>query len=83
MMHGEGCRDLLELISEYVDGDLAGELCAELELHLKGCDNCRIVVDTMRKTVFLVHANNEHPILPEDVRKRLYKCLDLEDSIKK
>ena len=36
MKHGERCSDLLDSISEYVDGDLASELCAELEQHLAG-----------------------------------------------
>ena len=83
MTHGESCKDLLRSISEYVDGDLASELCAELEQHLAGCENCRIVVDTLRKTVYLVHANTEQPTLPEDVRARLYQCLDLDEPSKK
>ena len=83
MTHGEKCHDLLNSLSEYVDGDLAGELCAELERHLAGCENCRIVVDTLRKTVYLVHAANDQPDVPADVRERLYHCLDLDDYLKK
>jgi anti-sigma factor (TIGR02949 family) len=81
MMHGEKCKDLLSSISDYVDGDLAGELCAELEQHLAGCENCRIVVDTLQKTVYLVHANNAEADLPENVRERLYRCLDLDEYL--
>jgi len=83
MMHSENCHDLLGSISEYVDGDLAGELCADLERHLAECENCRIVVDTLRKTVYLVHAANSQSDLPEDVKERLYHCLDLDDYLKK
>jgi anti-sigma factor (TIGR02949 family) len=81
MTHGERCKDLLSSISAYVDGDLAGELCAELEQHLAGCENCRIVVDTLQKTVYLVHANNAEADLPENVRQRLYRCLDLDEYL--
>jgi len=83
MIHGEHCQYLLGSLSEYVDGELTGELCAELERHLAGCENCRIVVDTLRKTVYLVRAANEQIDLPEDVRSRLYHCLDLDDYLKK
>jgi len=83
MKHDERCSDLLRSISEYVDGDLASELCVELEQHLAGCENCRIVVDTLKKTVYLVHANNDKADLPEDVRYRLYQCLDLDEYLKK
>lgn len=82
MIHGEPCQYLLGSLSEYVDGELTGELCAELERHLAGCENCRIVVDTLRKTVYLVHAANDQTDLPEDVRSRLYHCLDLDDYLK-
>jgi anti-sigma factor (TIGR02949 family) len=75
------CRHLLGELSDYVDGELHGELCAELERHLADCENCRIVVDTLRKTVYLVHANAEPEEVPADVRERLYKCLDLKEFL--
>lgn len=47
------CRELLAQISDYVDGELGTELCAQLEKHLATCPDCRVVVDTTRKTVLL------------------------------
>ena len=81
MKHGENCSDLLGSISEYVNGNLANELCAELEQHLADCENCRIVVDTLRKTVYLVHANNDKADLPVEVRDRLYRSLNLDEFL--
>lgn len=83
MTHGKRCHDLLGSLSEYVDGELSGELCNELERHLASCENCRIVVDTLRKTIYLVQASNEQTDLPEDVRSRLYHSLKLDDYLKK
>lgn len=83
MAHGENCRHLLGSLSEYVDGNLAGNLCEELERHLASCENCRIVVDTLRKTVYLVHTNKEEPECPADVLERLYHSLDLDAYLKK
>lgn len=75
------CRYFLSYLSEYVDATLEGEICAEIERHLEECENCRIVVDTLRKTVYLVHANNSDPAMPDDVRERLYKRLDLDELL--
>jgi len=81
--HPHECDSLLSSISEYVDGSLRDELCRELEKHLSECSNCRVVVDTMKKTVYLVHAS-EDPSLPapDDVRERLFKRLDLDEFLK-
>jgi anti-sigma factor RsiW len=73
-----GCRDLLGQLSDYVDGELEAALCAELETHLAGCPNCRVMVDTMRKTITLYHAQAPAE-LPADVEARLYKVLKLEE----
>jgi anti-sigma factor (TIGR02949 family) len=73
------CRELLESLSDYVDGELSEDLCSELERHLNECDNCRIVVDTLQKTIDLYHAERVPEPLPLDVRDRLFHRLDLDD----
>jgi anti-sigma factor (TIGR02949 family) len=78
--HVEGeCSQMLTTLGEYVDGDLSPELCAELERHIKGCPRCRIVVDTLKKTIELYHETSEEAHIPSDVRARLYAKLNLED----
>lgn len=73
------CHDLLSSLSEYVDGELSPDLCAELEKHLCECERCRIVVDTMKKTVELYQEMPSDSQLPDEVRSRLFARLDLED----
>ena len=75
------CRDLLGNLSNYIDGALEQRLCAEIEQHLQGCENCRVVVDSLRKTVSLYQTAAPSPDVPEAVRERLYKCLDLEEFL--
>ena len=72
------CDKLLGSLSSYIDGDLPPELCEELERHLAGCNDCRIVLNTTKRTIDLVHAPLEKPDLPEDVRERLFKRLNLD-----
>ena len=76
------CEELLGSLSAYIDGDLAPELCQELEKHLEGCDNCRVVLNTTKRTIELVHSPAEKSDLPEDVRERLFKRLNLDDYLK-
>ena len=81
-VHTPQCKQLLGSLSEYIDGDLQAELCAQLEEHLKDCDNCRVVVNTLRKTIELYEQTPE-PDLPQDVRERLFFKLELDDYLKK
>jgi len=75
-IHTLQCNQLLGNLSEFIDGELQAELCAELEQHLEGCDNCRIVVNTLRKTIELYKQTNEPIELPHAVRDRLYSKLN-------
>lgn len=78
--HTPKCSQLLGSLSDYIDGDLQAEICAEIEAHVKECDNCRIVVNTLQKTVELYTQVSNDPIeLPEDVRERLLLKLNLKE----
>ena len=75
------CESLLGSLSDYIDGTAQAELCRQIERHLAGCDDCRIVVDTLKKTVSLYQATSKTEI-PADVRERLFMRLDLDDYLK-
>ena len=77
------CRALLSSLSDYVDGSLVDEVCEEVEAHLAECQNCRVVVDTLRKTIYLYRATaDESGTVPAPVRERLYRTLKLEDYLR-
>jgi RNA polymerase sigma-70 factor (ECF subfamily) len=77
----KNCKALLGSLSEYIDGELPAELCREIEKHLEGCDNCRIVLNTTRRTIDLVQIPAESNPLPAEVRERLFKRLNLDDYL--
>ncbi len=82
MIDREQCHHLLEFLSEYVDGSVSDEICQEIERHMEGCENCRIVIDSLRKTIYLYHETAvTQPQVPEDVRRRLYRRLNLDDLL--
>jgi len=77
----KNCKALLGTLSEYIDGELPAELCEEIEKHLEGCENCRIVLNTTRRTIDLVQVPAENNPLPDDIRERLFKRLNLDDYL--
>ena len=78
--HGK-CRYLLGSLSDYVDATLEGELGAEIERHLAECENCRIVVDSLNKTIYLYQTASEQVSVPDEVRERLFRCLDIDELV--
>ena len=81
-VHTPQCKQLLGSLSDYIDGELQAELCSQIEAHLQNCENCRIVINTLRKTVELYEKTAEPAGLPDGVRERLFHKLDLNDYMK-
>jgi anti-sigma factor (TIGR02949 family) len=80
--HTLDCKDLLGNLSNYIDGDLSDDLCQEIQRHMAGCQNCRVVFDTLTKTVYLYHASAGEVEVPDDVRGRLFETLHLDEFFK-
>jgi anti-sigma factor RsiW len=84
--HGEHtpeCQALLAELGDYIDGELEQTLCAEIEQHLAHCDDCRVLVDTTRKTVVLYrqHEQQSRVELPAEITSRLLQALDEEGCV--
>jgi predicted anti-sigma-YlaC factor YlaD len=76
------CRSLLGFLSDYMDGELGEELCLEIERHTAECQDCRIVVDTLRKTISLYHESASEPSeITALTRTQLFKTLNLEEYL--
>lgn len=74
------CEALLRALSDYIDGSLPPELCREIEKHLAGCDNCRAVLNTTKRSIDLVRESKDGPV-PDAVRERLFKRLNLDEYL--
>ena len=68
------CKGLIRELSDYLDGELTVETLTEIEIHLERCKNCRVIVDTTRKTIEIYYSSQPLP-LPNDVRERLHQAL--------
>jgi anti-sigma factor RsiW len=45
------CQEVVELVTNYLEGVLDPDLTAEVEAHLGLCDGCDIYVEQMRATI--------------------------------
>ena len=83
MIEHDNCQNMLTYLSDFVDGELNQDLCFQIETHLSQCPDCSIVVDTLKKTIYLYqNSSNSFEQVPDEVRERLYKCLNLEEYMK-
>lgn len=64
----------MQELSNYLDNELDPGTRSALEQHLAQCTDCRLVVDTTRKTI-QIFCDSEPLALPNDVRVRLHDAL--------
>jgi predicted anti-sigma-YlaC factor YlaD len=68
------CKTLVVELEDYLDESLDPELRSTIELHLAKCKNCKLIVDTTKKTI-QIYCNSEPAPLSEDTRHRLHHAL--------
>ncbi len=69
------CKDFLDGLSDYLDGELEGEIRQHLEAHITECPNCWVIVDTTKKTLQIYKGMEPQPISPE-LHSRLMRALE-------
>jgi anti-sigma factor RsiW len=47
------CREIVELLSSYLDRDLPPDTCSTVDAHLQSCPDCQDTADGLRRTVAL------------------------------
>lgn len=73
----EECLRLLKALSDYIDEEIAPEVCSELESHLEGCSSCQILLKTTKQTITYYRETHTHHI-PSYIRIRLRRRLNIE-----
>jgi len=74
---GMGCKEILEKLSDYIDGDLDPQICQDLERHMQDCNPCLLFIDSLKKTITLYKYAASEP-LPKEVHLRLHDYLKKE-----
>ena len=69
------CEDIIEYMSQSLDGCLDAEQEQLLQAHLGGCSNCTEQFEALKQTVALLHG--EEPVsAPGDLAARVREALD-------
>jgi anti-sigma factor RsiW len=59
------CKELVERVTDYVEGVLTSEDKERFEAHLAACDGCATYLQRMRKTIQTVGNLEEYSLSPE------------------
>jgi anti-sigma factor RsiW len=58
------CKELVALITEYLEGTLSRADHKRFDKHLSGCDGCTTYIEQMRKTIRLAGQLREEELEP-------------------
>jgi predicted anti-sigma-YlaC factor YlaD len=68
------CEELMAIVNNYVDGQIDPSVCQAFETHLSECSPCKVVVDTIARTITLYR--DEEPFeLPQEFQSCLQSAL--------
>lgn len=59
------CPDVVEVYSRHLEGEIASDVCAQMERHLAACPRCRGRCDGLRRTLALCRTSASAPVPPE------------------
>lgn len=64
------CKELVELVTDYLEEMLAPEERSRFETHVMGCEGCSLYVEQMRQTIKLTGMLTEDDV-SEPARQKL------------
>lgn len=59
------CKELVELITDYLEGQLSDDVRIRVENHLSGCNGCTNYLEQMRQTIRLTGKLREEALSPQ------------------
>ena len=68
------CTEFLAMLDDVIDQQIAADMRAEIERHMKKCEHCEVVFNTTRKTIE-IYQSHEIYELPTTLRDRLHAAI--------
>ena len=65
------CQELVELVTDYLEGALSEEETARFESHIGRCDGCNVYLEQIRQTIAMTGRLSEDALTPEAERALL------------
>jgi len=70
------CKECLELLNDYIEGELSAEVHASLEDHFEDCPPCIAFLNTYKATIHMSQTILKSNDVPDIVKERLKKFVD-------
>ena len=65
------CRELVELVTDYLEGALSDEERARFEEHIDACGGCKVYLEQIRQTICALGHLPEDALAPDAERALL------------
>jgi len=75
----ENNNELLDILNNKLGEDIDITTVQDLADHIKKCEDCKMDVDTIQQTIKIVRSGDFEVLLPQNVSKRLFKVLGLDE----
>ena len=75
------CKECIELLHDYLEGDLSTETNASLEEHFADCPPCIAFVNTYKSASQLCKATLKSNEIPDSVKNRLKEFVNKNNNI--
>ena len=70
------CKDVVEVVTDYLEGTMEPAEAARFEVHLAECDGCTAYVEQMRETISALGRLPAESLSPEAERRLLMAFRD-------
>ena len=65
------CKEIVELVTDYLEQTLVSEMRARFEEHVMECPGCQTYIEQVQQTISMLHRLAEEPTLPESKEELL------------
>jgi len=69
------CEQLLDHLSDYIDGNLSDELVEAAQEHLMTCHNCHVVLSSTQQTILLYREQQRAQAMSDERQNAIYNTL--------
>ena len=74
------CREMVELVTDYLEGALSRRERRRFERHIAGCEHCTAYLEQMRQTLRVLGTLSEESVSPEAREALLHAFRDWRPS---
>ena len=76
--HDMICQELVEVLTEYLDGTIGAHDRARLDAHIAVCDDCQVYLQEFKTTIALADRAGE-PKMSSELRNNLLHAFRMHD----